>query len=143
MLLSQVITTTQRSNTSQKLISRWGSKCLEFVKFACSNDVDASACLHCSEYGWIDSVCQRIPEPMPDYESPKFMYLHVSDTPITVDGKPRPVDDFNPKVQLMKQFEQCKVKAEDPSTITTFARKYIVDEIAVKACLDDLIYKEA
>ena len=53
---------------------RMGSKCLEFVKFACENDVDDSACLHCSEYGWIDSSCQRIPEPMPDYESPKFKY---------------------------------------------------------------------
>ena len=123
---------------------RIGNKCLEFVKFACENDsVDGSLCLHCSKSGWIDCVCQRIPEPMPDYESTKYKYMHVRDTPNIVDGKPRTVDDFNPRVQLKKQYEQGTVKAEDPSTITTFAKKFIVNECAVKACLDDLIFKDA
>ena len=60
-----------------------------------------------------------------------------------LDGKPRSVEDFNPMVQLKKQFERGIVKAEDPSTIATFTKRYIVEESAVKACLDDLIFKDS
>ncbi len=48
-----------------------------------------------------------------------------------------------PRIQLKKQFERGIVKAEDPSTIKTFTKKYIVEESAVKACLDDLIFKDS
>ena len=117
-----------------------GEKYFEIVKFACQNN-DNSACSNCLVSGWVDAVCHRIPEPMPDYTSNKFKYLHVKDTPSEKDEAPRPVDQFNPRVQLKDLFQQGAVKNEDPATITSFAEKYIVPESVVKFALDDLIFK--
>lgn len=54
---------------------------------------------------------------MPDYTSAKFKYLHIKDTPKDIDGVKREVDDFNPRVQLKKLFQQGQLKQDDSDTI--------------------------
>ena len=105
--------------------ARIGDKYLEIVKFSCEYN-NGSSCSHCAESGWVDAVCHCIPEPMPDYASNKFKYLHVKDTPIEIDEVRRPVNQFNPRVQLKCSFKEGTVNIEDPSTITSFSERYIV-----------------
>ncbi len=83
-----------------------GEKYLEFVKFACSDGADATSSSHCVGYGWVDGPCDRIPEPMPYTKSDNFRYLHINDTPAEIDGVRRPVNDFNPRVQLKNGFNK-------------------------------------
>ena len=53
-----------------------GEKYSEFLKFSCQE-----TCNFCNKYGWYDEICERIPEPFPDYTcEDKFKYLHVSVT---------------------------------------------------------------
>ncbi len=116
-----------------------GEKYLEIVKFAC--EFNDGSCSHCLKTSWIDAVCHRIPEPMPAYTN-RYKNLHMKDTPSEIDGAPRPVNEFNPRIQLKHLFQQGTVKNEDLSTITSFAEKYIVPESVVKIALDDLIFKQ-
>ena len=113
---------------------------LEIVKFSCEYN-NGSSCSHCAESGWVDAVCHCIPEPMPDYASNKFKYLHVKDTPSEIDEVRRPVNQFNPRLQLKCSFKEGTVNIEDPSTITSFSERYIVPESIVKLALDDLVFK--
>jgi hypothetical protein len=64
--------------------------------------------------GWVDVACLPVPEPMPDYASDQFKYLHVKDTPRDIDGSKREVNDFNPRIQLKKLFQQgcCIIKKQ-------------------------------
>ncbi len=68
-----------------------GEKYIEFVKFACKDFGDI--CKFYSLNGWNETECSRIPEPMPDYDSEKFAYLHVNKTPHEIDGIKRKVND--------------------------------------------------
>ena len=120
--------------------ARIGDKYLEIVKFSCEYN-NGSSCSHCAESGWVDAVCHCIPEPMPDYASNKFKYLHVKDTPSEIDEVRRPVNQFNPRVQLRFSFKEGTVNIEDPSTITSFSERYVVPKSIVKLAFDDLIFK--
>lgn len=60
----------------------------------------------------MDCACHRIPEPIPDKTSSSFKYLHAKDTPHSVDGVLRLVDQYNPRVQLKKCFEEGVVKVD-------------------------------
>ena len=81
--------------------------------------------------------------PLPDYQSAKFKYLHIKDTPRDIDGAKREVNDFNPRVQLKKLFQQGQFKDDDSEKLPDFCQKFIVDEQIVKNALDDLHYKES
>jgi hypothetical protein len=118
-----------------------GEKYLEFVKFGCTSI--GPACSHCQEMGWVDVACLPVPEPMPDYASDQFKYLHVKDTPRDIDGSKREVNDFNPRIQLKKLFQQGQWKDGDSETTHDFCQKFIVDEQIVRNALDELHYKEA
>ena len=62
----------------------------EFLKFSCQETCDFY-----NKYGWYDEICERIPEPFPDYTCKnKFKYLHVSVTPAVK----RVVNDYNPSL---------------------------------------------
>ena len=44
-----------------------------------------------------------VPRPFPDYSAlPAYHYLSHKETPISIDGETRPVDDFQSGVQLKK-----------------------------------------
>ena len=79
-----------------KLHAVVGEKYIEFIKFGCK-DVHGDICKFCSDNGWNDIECSRIPEPMPDYKSERFAYLHVNKTPHEIDGIKREVNDYNPR----------------------------------------------
>eukprot|EP00112_Aurelia_sp_Birch-Aquarium-sp1_P004821 Seg1546.11 transcript_id=Seg1546.11/GoldUCD/mRNA.D3Y31 product="hypothetical protein" protein_id=Seg1546.11/GoldUCD/D3Y31 len=115
---------------------RSGEKYFEFIKYSCQNG-DAS-CDFCESFGWTDVPCRRVPEPMPDYEAPDFKYLHVKETPSETGGNLRKVDDFNPRVQLKKMFEDEVIGSDDQVKIGGFSQEYIVDEAIVMAFLKEL-----
>jgi len=72
-----------------------GEKYIEYIKFACCTNGDA--CDFCTEMGWYDSECKRIPEPYPDYScQEKMKYMHVLSTPTIIEGNIRQVNDYNP-----------------------------------------------
>ena len=118
-----------------------GEKYLEFVKSGCTSR--GPPCSHCEEMGWADVACFPIPEPIPDYKSDQFKYLHIKDTPVDIDGVKREVNDFNPRVQLKKLLQQGQLKDDDSETINDFCQKFIVNEEIVRNTIDDLRYKEA
>ena len=52
------------------------------------------------------------------------------------DGKPRKIDDFQPRANIRSQFAEGKLK--DLTSITTFSTKFIVEESLVKDYLEHL-----
>ena len=65
---------------------------------------------------------------MPNYDKlPSYPYKHVSDTDaVDADGKPREVDDFNPRKKLKEAFKDGKISLNDSESIQEYADKYIV-----------------
>ena len=75
--------------------SRKGENFAEFVK--CFKQFN-----YCDGRPWASPVTQRIPQPMPD-QSSGTSYLHVNDTPSTINNQPRMIDDFNPRVSVSEK----------------------------------------
>ena len=58
-------------------------------------------CAYCLTHSWVGPPCQRILRPNPDHTMlPLYKYKPVSDTQREVEGKPREVVDFQPKIKI-------------------------------------------
>lgn len=51
------------------------------------------------------------------------------------------MNQYNPRVQLKNWFIDGAIKPDDPTTISTFSKEFIVSEETVKAALDEMLYK--
>ena len=72
---------------------------------------------------------KAVPRSFPDYSAlPANHYLSHKETPIYTDGETRPVDDFQPRVQLKKLFEAGEISSNNKSAIKDLCEKYIVEE---------------
>ena len=81
-----------------------------------------------------------VPRPFPDYNAlPEFHYSDHGNTPKFIDGKIRPPDDFQPRVQLKRLFETGAISSGDKNAVNDFGKKYIVGE---KLVIEYLIHLE-
>ena len=109
-----------------------GEKYSEFLKFSCQE-----TCNFCNKYGWYDEICERIPEPFPDYTcEDKFKYLHVSVTP--AEGKV--ANDYNPRFNLKAEYK--KHSFVDPDSIENFSKRFIVPSALVQESINELRNQE-
>lgn len=116
--------------------TRKGEKYLEYLKFSCKDN--GHICTFCLQSGWTGPPCSRIPEPMPDYESDKFKYLHVAKTPTEVDKEIRQVNDMNPRVQLKAWFAEGQLTTKNTEKISEFSRLYAIKEDIIVNALTEL-----
>ena len=74
-----------------------------------------------------------VPRPLPDYSSlPNYHYLTISKTPVLIQNSLHPADDYQPRVQLRKEFEKGTLLRNHTINMRKFSEKYIVDEKYVK-----------
>ena len=71
-----------------------------------------------------------VPRPFSDYNKDGFHYLHVFDTPMKTDDKPRPPDDMQPRTNIRKLVKDKKLILGD-SSIEVFSKKFIISETQV------------
>ena len=80
-----------------------GAPCMGEHMKGCRQKTDR-LCDWCKKHGFVDPVpCGRIPRHFPDYSpesSSKPHYLEFFATPTSVDGKPRPPDDYQPRANI-------------------------------------------
>lgn len=115
-----------------------GEKYLEFVKGACEKN--GIVCDYCTKHPWVGPKTTRVPAPFPDVSQlPAFHYLDVLTTPTKDDkGKPRLIDDFQPRVHLKKLVSNGSISLNDPSSIDSFSKKFIVQRPLVISALEHL-----
>ena len=103
---------------------------MEYRNAVCLNTM-GTLCDYCQNsplYVFKDYV-KPVPRPFPDHSAlPAYHYLSHKETPIYIDGETRPVDDFQPRVQLKKLFEAGEISSNNKSAIKDFCEKYIVEE---------------
>ena len=115
-----------------------GELFMEFIKFACEEDEkkDERECDSCVT--WTGLPAKRVPQPVPDTER-LFHYMHVADTPsCTEAGEPRPADDWQPRANITKLFQDGKISLQQQDEITTFSETFYVERKYVVACLEHL-----
>ena len=116
---------------------------MEFIKFACEEDEkkDERECDSCVT--WTGLPAKRVPQPVPDTER-LFHYMHVADTPsCTETGEPRPADDWQPRANITKLFQDGKISLQQQDEITTFSETFYVERKYVVACLEHLTNLES
>ena len=95
-------------------------------------------CASCKN-GWLGSMMCRIPLHIPDKK--KLRFKSVFESPATcLDGTARPVDDFMPRVQIKKYFNEGKLRTQlTVKENTDFSSTFVVShEELVKKYLDHL-----
>ena len=89
---------------------------MEYIKFGCS-DTGSESCKFCSVSGWSGLPISQCSHPYPDHSKLlSYRYKAYSDTPTAIDGQPRLVDNYQPRVNRRKEFEDGTLKKEDPDT---------------------------
>ena len=116
-----------------------GDNYFEYIKFGCS-DTGSENCEFCRVSGWSGLPISQCPRPYPDHSKLlSYQYKAYSDTPTAINGQARLVDDYQPRINVRKEFENGTLKKEDdPDTITHFADKFIVEVKHVVSYVDHL-----
>ncbi|EDO37079.1 predicted protein [Nematostella vectensis] len=111
----------------------------EFLKESCKKTLGTS-CEYCLKNPWSGPVMTRIPRPFPSADDlPEFHYKNVHSTPLTDSkGNDRGPDDWQPRANIKKLFEQKKLSLEDNEEIKKFSQAFIVDEKYVRSYLEHL-----
>ena len=78
----------------------------------------------------------RVPQPVPDPDRP-FHYMHVAVTP-SERGLPRPVDDWQPRANITKLFNNGKISLHQQDEITKFPETFYVKREYVVTCIEHL-----
>jgi len=92
------------------------------------------------EIAWTGPATERIPRPTPDESAlPEFKYksFHTSSN-VDEHGKNRIPDDWQPRSNIKKLFEQGKLSINSSDAITEFSSKFIVEEKLVKNYIEHL-----
>ena len=88
-------------------------------------------CDYCKTHPSVCDSVTPVPRPYPDHKKlPIFHYNTHSNTPVyKEDGiTPREIDDFNPRVQIKKQFECGNLSSGDAEAIKSISRLCIIPE---------------
>ena len=116
----------------QKSHNRRGELFTEYVKQGCLEHLDGILCDYRSSHSWTGPAISRIPQPIPD-NSNLPNYLPVWKTPLTdLQGKPRPADDYQPRVQIARLYKEGSLNMENNEAIEDFASNYAVEEDLIK-----------
>ena len=108
-----------------------GELCIEFLKGSCQK-LDEECCKVCLE--WSCPATNYVPRPYPDYSKAGYHYMPAKNTPIVDQhGKPREIDDFQPRAQLRKMYCNRKISSSDEVKIHECSEKCIVDEVLVRS----------
>ena len=120
----------------------------EFLKGSCKacKEKDGSLCkqycvtLGPEEIPWTGPVTERIQRPIPEQSAlPEFRYLSVHTfSNNDENGKKRIPDDWQPRSNIKKLFEQGKLSINASDAITEFSSKFIVDYKLVKNYIEYL-----
>ena len=114
-----------------------GDLYMEFVAQKCIKTT-GTICNSCMKLEKVEET-GPVPRPMPDYSvAPNMHYMNPLETPTHIDGSPRAIDDFQPRVQLRSLFESNKISLEDDESVKEFSRKFIVEERIVRNYLEHL-----
>ena len=77
---------------------------------------------------------------MPDYDKlPDFHYKNVWETPGSINGKQRTIDDFQPRRQLENLFERNAISIDNEQSIDDFCSKFILKKGLVKKFIEQLM----
>ncbi|CAB4011421.1 Transient receptor potential cation channel subfamily A member 1 [Paramuricea clavata] len=107
---------------------------MEFIKCACDGEKDG--CESC--ISWTGLPAKRVPQPVPDPER-ACHYLPVADTPLcTENDTPRPVDDWQPRANITKLFQDGEISLQQQDEITTFSETFYVIREYVVASIEHL-----
>ena len=108
-----------------------GELYIEFLKGSCQK-LDEECCKVCLE--WSGPATSYVPRPYPDYSKAGYHYMPARNTPIVDQhGKPREIDDFQPRAQLRKLYCNGEISSSDEVKIHECREKYIVDEVLVRS----------
>jgi len=99
-----------------------GELYLEFIKEDCKKE-NNSLCDFCTKFPNVTGL-KRVPKPLPDTTAlPKLQYLPCHTTPTVLYGKHQAVDDFQPRAQHKKSFNDKSISSNDPELILKFSNK--------------------
>ena len=114
------------------------------MKFPCA-DITNEACDFCKAHSCSGPELTRCPCPYPDSSKlPSYKYKSYQDTPLTTpDCQSRPPDDFQPRVNIRKAFNDGILTKDDPDTLLAFSDKFVVEIKHVLSYLDHLMYLQS
>ena len=99
-----------------------GELFIEFLKFSCAST--NAECDFCRT--WTGTPIKRIPQPYPDHERHGH-YMTVSETPLeNEDGSERQPDDWQPRENITRLFNNSELSLTDQDKISDFASRYYV-----------------
>ena len=117
-----------------------GELYMEYQKRDCTKTShDKQACLHCDSCQWVGPSMSRIPRPWPDeLQLPNFHYKDVFESPNTVGGVSRCIDDWQLRHNIKENFNNGTLKLNDEEAISLFSEKCIVEKELAKDYLHHL-----
>ena len=117
---------------------------MEYLKFSCT-DITNEACDFCKAHSWSGPELTWCPRPYPDSSKlHSYKYKSCQDTPFTTpDCHSRPLDDFQPRVNIRKAFNNGILTKDDADTLSAFSDKYVVETKHVLSYLDHLMYLQS
>ena len=118
-----------------------GELYLEYIKGNCQ-EIKGNMCEFCTKFPPSVECLKRVPRPMPDESAlPDLCYLPYDKTPtVKTSGSPRDVDDYQPRAQTRKKFEEGTLSLDDAESIAKFSETYAVKETAIRKYLEHLDY---
>ena len=123
----------------QKIHCKRGELFTEFIREGCREHLDGTLCDYCSSHQWIGPELLRVPQPVPDQANPPH-FLPVWRMPLNNDqGKPRSVDDYQPRVQISRLFKSGFLNLENNEAIENFSMQYATDSDLVKKAFEHLL----
>lgn len=118
-----------------------GELYLEYLKGDCEN-TKKTLCEFCTKFPPSVPGLERVPRPMPDQEAlPELRYLAFDKTPtVTLSGSQREVDDYQPRAQVKKLFQDGTITLDDAESIGKFSKTYAVEETLIRKYIEHLEY---
>lgn len=118
-----------------------GELYLEYIKGDCQNK-NNTLCGFCAKFPSSAPGLARVPRPIPDQKAlPELCYLPFDKTPtVTSSGSQRDVDDYQPRAQIKKKFEDGTLALDDAESIGMFSKTFAVEESLTRKYLEHLEY---
>lgn len=100
-----------------------GQLYLEYVKSDVQQKNSRNSCEFCELNPVSLSKVERVPRLMPHTEAlPDLQYLSCDQTPLnTLNGFPRRVDDFQPRAQIKKKYQDGTLSLDNNESIEMFS----------------------
>ena len=131
----------KKINTFMEEHVQVGELYLEYIKGDCQN-TNKTLCGFCAKFPCSAPGLERVPRPMPDHKAlPELCYFPFDNTPtVTSSGSQRDVNDYQPRAQIKKKFEDGTVALDDAESIGMFSKTFAVEESLTRKYLEHLEY---